>query len=257
MKGAIRKHPKSDEHKDGRLKWFNENAPKMPEHVVVMQDRYKDRVITCMKLAYFVTRQDLALMKYESLCELVNEIGAKDMPLQKECSSYTNATAGKKFLFCIANHLARLQQSDILSSPYYALMLDESTDRGHEKHLIVYIAFLAKAGKGQCKCEFLRLSTVADGCAKTKYDAIINMMSKFGLEAQCLVGIATDGDSSMVGCHDGLVAKLVRDIPHLISVHCVAHREALAVVDACKSVSCLGMWIRLQIRCTHGFLHLI
>ncbi|MCO5573711.1 hypothetical protein L7F22_027485 [Adiantum nelumboides] len=55
-----------------------------------------------------------------------------------------------------------------------------------------------------------------------------------------MVGIATDGDSSMLGCHDGLVAKLRRKVPHLVSTHCIAHREALAILDATKCFPCLS-----------------
>ena len=29
-----------------------------------------------------------------------------------------------------------------------------------------------------------------------------------------------------------MVAKLLRDVPHLLCIHCVAHREALAITDA-------------------------
>ena len=36
----------------------------------------------------------------------------------------------------------------------------------------------------------------------------------------------------MRGIHEGLAAKLLRDVPHLICIHCVAHREALAITDA-------------------------
>ncbi|MCO5592298.1 hypothetical protein L7F22_046298 [Adiantum nelumboides] len=239
-KGAIRKHHKSAEHALGRMRWYSEKDKKIPEHVVTMQDRCKDRVVTCMKLAYFIAKQDLAIMKYEALCELAYALDVKEMPARQDYSAYTNFMAGKEFLKSISKFVEINQAQEILLSPVISIMLDESTDRGLEKHLIVYISYLSQGGIGACKTEFLRLVIVSDGCAQTKYDALLCMFSSMGLNIKRLVGIATDGDSSMLGCRDGLVAKLNRDVPCLISVHCVAHREALAVLDACKSLPCLS-----------------
>ncbi|MCO5578402.1 hypothetical protein L7F22_032243 [Adiantum nelumboides] len=238
-KGAIRKHHNSNEHALGRMRWYSEKDKKMPAHVVIMQDRCKNRVITCMKLAYFIAKQDLAIMKYEALCELAYDLDVKEMPVRKDYSSYTNFMAGKEFLQAIADYVEANQRQELLASPFFTIMVDETTDRALEKHLIVYVSFLSKGGLGACKTEFLRLVIVADGCAQTKYNALVQMFDGMGLNIKRLVGIATDGDSSMLGIRDGLVAKLSRDVPNLISVHCVAHREALAVLDACKSMPCL------------------
>ncbi|KAH7351519.1 hypothetical protein KP509_19G001100 [Ceratopteris richardii] len=193
-----------------------------------------------MKLAYFFGKQDMALTKYEAICDLAYALDVKDMPLRKDYSSYTNLMAGKDFITSISNYLEVEQKSLVDKSPFYALMLDESTDRALEKHLIVYISFLDKEGYGVCNVQFLKLILVQDGYAQTKFDAIMNMISHMHLDLRKLVGISTDGDSSMLGCRDGLVAKLSRHVPHLISVHCVAHREALAIIDACKSFPCLS-----------------
>jgi hypothetical protein len=47
-----------------------------------------------------------------------------------------------------------------------------------------------------------------------------------------LVGFGSDGASSMRGIHEGLSTKLRRDAPHLLDIHCIAHREALTTNDA-------------------------
>ena len=40
----------------------------------------------------------------------------------------------------------------------------------------------------------------------------------------------------MVGNENGFVVFLKKDVPNLIGVHCIAHREALATSDASKSI---------------------
>ena len=40
----------------------------------------------------------------------------------------------------------------------------------------------------------------------------------------------------MLGCRNGLAVKLKGDIPHLVEIHCVAHRLELASVAAIKGI---------------------
>ena len=51
-----------------------------------------------------------------------------------------------------------------------------------------------------------------------------------------VVGLATDGVRTMMGCHAGVAAKLTKVIPHLVVIHSVAHRLQLAVLDSLKAV---------------------
>lgn len=240
MLSAIRKHRKSKEHAWAASRFRSQSGIQLPAHMEVMTCRNTSRVITVMKIAYFNAREDLALRKYEKLCDLAYALGLESMPKRKDYSSYTNRLAGKDFMFCISEYIKNRYLAELLQSPFYGVTLDESTDRGMEKHLIVYFCFLPLNGKGLSKIEFARLLPVSDGCAQTKYDELSKVLAEFGLEKHRMVGIATDGDSSMLGCNEGLVAKLKRDIPHLTSIHCIAHREALAVADAAKHFRCLS-----------------
>ncbi|MCO5579189.1 hypothetical protein L7F22_033042 [Adiantum nelumboides] len=222
-----------------------ENGSRLMQRKSISRNRH--RVIIVMKLAYFNAKEDLAIRKYEGLCGLAYSLNVEEMPIQHDYSSYTNMMAGKEFIFCISEYLDDLQKQKLLQSPYYALMVDETTNRSLEKHLIMCFSFLAPKGTSCSSAEikFAKLLTVPDGCvtvpdgcAQTKFDAIMKMMKEVGLNKQQLVGIATDTDSSMLGCHDGLVAKMKREMPHLMSVHCIAHREALVVLDTVKCFPC-------------------
>ncbi|MCO5588679.1 hypothetical protein L7F22_042638 [Adiantum nelumboides] len=48
-----------------------------------------------------------------------------------------------------------------------------------------------------------------------------------------MIGFAYDGASCMRGVNNGVLLKLKEKVPNIIGVHCVAHREALVVSDAC------------------------
>ena len=47
----------------------------------------------------------------------------------------------------------------------------------------------------------------------------------------------------MLGCENGVQAKLKSVVPHLVEFHCVAHREAISVSQAYKSV---GYFVQIE-----------
>lgn len=48
------------------------------------------------------------------------------------------------------------------------------------------------------------------------------------------VAFGSDGAAVMVGAKKGVATLLKADIPHVISIHCVAHRLELAAMDSIK-----------------------
>ena len=47
----------------------------------------------------------------------------------------------------------------------------------------------------------------------------------------------------MLGCNNGVQAKLKSIVPHLLEFHCVAHREALSVSQAYQ---CVDYFVQLE-----------
>ena len=82
-------------------------------------------------------------------------------------------------------------------------------------------------------------SANATGIVKSIDDAFGNLRSSPEEVRKKIVSLATDGASVMVGRHAGVAAMLKQDVPHLVSIHCVAHRLGLAILDAIKDKPCL------------------
>ncbi|MCO5560469.1 hypothetical protein L7F22_014084, partial [Adiantum nelumboides] len=92
----------------------------------------------------------------------------------------------------------------------------------------------AYGGFGSSVTRFVRLVRIKDGKAQSMFNAIMDLFADMQLDKKKLVGFASDGASSMVGIREGLVAKLRSEVPHLVGIHCIVHRENLAVKDACE-----------------------
>ena len=116
----------------------------------------------------------------------------------------------------------RLQES-----PYIALMADETTDIAMTKELILYVRFIPSATSHCCvRSIFLQ---VADGKAETITTSILELLTSLDISINKVMGFGSDGASVMVGRIAGVATEMV-------SIHCVAHRFALAVAPAGDAV---------------------
>ncbi|MCO5597856.1 hypothetical protein L7F22_051941 [Adiantum nelumboides] len=235
---AILDHVLSNNHKLALAKWLCEvekKAKPIEMHVEEIVDANKARVITTMKLMYFIAQRDLSIATYEELCELAMELKVPNMPKSREYSSYTSRASGYQFLYAFAIYLLEVQKQCMNNTPYYSIMLDESTDRGLELHMIVYVTYLTCKGVGPMKSQYLGLLKIDNGKGRTIYHAMKEFLLARGICDKKIVGVATDGASAMTGSEIGFVTLLKKDLPSLIAVHCIAHREALAVSDVAKN----------------------
>ena len=125
---------------------------------------------------------------------------------------------------------------NIHSSDYLGLIIDESTDITIHKILNVYVKCLNVDGN-EPVTHFLDCVNVPDGKAETIEFEIKRLMENKNIKMEKLTSLASDGASVMTGRLTGVGARLRKDIPHMIQVHCVAHKLALAAGQACKNIT--------------------
>jgi hypothetical protein len=61
------------------------------------------------------------------------------MPVNDEYGAYTSRQSTYDFLWAISQHLREVDLLEFKDSPVISLLVDESTDRSLEQHLIVYV----------------------------------------------------------------------------------------------------------------------
>ncbi|CAI7857205.1 unnamed protein product [Closterium sp. NIES-54] len=113
-----------------------------------------------------------------------------------------------------------------------------TTDRCRGKHVIVYATFIRN---NKLVSEFMQLITVEKGNAYTLLSLLLSHLQAVGVEVQRISGISTDGASVMMGSRAGLVVRLRERVPHLVSCHCITHREALAAKEAAEALPIFDM----------------
>ncbi|CAC5383238.1 unnamed protein product [Mytilus coruscus] len=114
----------------------------------------------------------------------------------------------------------------------YSLLLDDTTDVSTTEQMICYIQFWDIY---DIQTSFLFIENVFANATSANADALYNLvkskLDQLGLDYSKLSGLSTDGASVMVGKRGGLVAKIKRDRPSLLAIHCICHRLALACTD--------------------------
>ena len=72
------------------------------------------------------------------------------------------------------------------------------------------------------------VDTCISACAQTITNRVCEYVASAELDMAKTRGIGTDGASTMMGCHSGVIARLKTITPSAIGVHCAAHCLNLA-----------------------------
>ena len=127
--------------------------------------------------------------------------------------------------------------SKLKEASFFSLLLDESNDISVTKNLMVYVQFV-DVTSNSVEVMFLRNAPLSTCDADSIVSVITEIFTTMGVNLKKMIMFTSDGAAVMLGCNNGVYVKLkALSTPHLIEYHCVAHREALAVGDAYRSIS--------------------
>ena len=197
-------------------------------------------VIGALKVVYWLAKEEIAYTtKYESLLSLAQSLGCtylSDLHCGRN-ASYTSRQVIGEFLQCLGKVIEKDNIGMLRASPYFSLMIDESTDVAVLKQLVVVARCTLPSG--DVKTMFLDISDVPDGRAATIESALLLCMEKYGLDMAKMRGFGSDGAPVMVGRRSGVASRLKGRQPRLITIHCINHRLALAAGHAANHVQYL------------------
>ena len=225
--GVIRAHNKSKQHLRCADVYRSKRNPQNPieQGLRNMESAVQGKLMKLFNKAYFVAKEEMPFSSFKSLCELQIK---NDVELG---NTYFNDHACKNFIESSAEILkADLSEKLNNASPrFFSAMADGSTDSGIIEQELLFVRYL---NNGLPVNRFLTVQSVKHANADGIYANVINW--KDGL-----VGFGADGASIMMGRQNGVLKKIKDDVPHLIEMHCVAHKLELAILDAFNDESIL------------------
>lgn len=148
-------------------------------------------------------------------------------------ATYRNRMQAKEFTHYIAE-VERQDISEMLKkTKYLSIMSDGSTDSAVKEEEMVYVRW---SEKGKIFTRFVGIKSVKKADAETITRTIRSIMGGVCEDWESkLVALATDGAAVMVGCKNDVVTRLKGDRAYIIGIHCMAHRQELAFMDAIRS----------------------
>jgi hypothetical protein len=204
---------------------------------------YRDQelaVIAALKTVYFMAKKNLPNDHFSDLKQFLLVQGSTDIgALSFQCGrggrqfTYEHSESVRGFQEAIAAVVDQDLDKDLSCSEFYSLLIDESTDIATDHNLVMYMRYVLN---GEVHSRFLGLIELPGGTAPEIVDLILRVFTSRSISLEKLCGVATDGASVMVGCRTGVTTQLKGKNPFILSVHCIAHRLALASGQAADAV---------------------
>ncbi|KAJ9516199.1 hypothetical protein QJQ45_024625 [Haematococcus lacustris] len=189
----------------------------------VVQGTYRRMVLA----ALFMVLWGHSAMSFAAHLQFATHSGAPAMPHDFSATRYFNAA-----LYSISQTLLTQQLAAVRASPYFSLLADSSTDVGTEDHLLLYVRYL-EPSSFIYHTSFLCAVKVVGATSEHITAVILRVIDTLSLDVGKLVAFCSDGASTFMGAHNGVIAKLQQQhVSYMVGLHCVAHRTALVVGDA-------------------------
>ncbi len=200
----------------------------------------KEEAIGCaMSCVYWLAKEGLPIAKYPSLIKFMK---LKQCPAlgnleQGKNATYSSRTTANEMLEAITDTIEKEVNRKIQKSMFYSVVIDESTDIKVTKKLVIF-AKTVDDNNLQQETHFLGNVpfTESSATAEVIFAKLRSHLEARGLEMGHIYAFGSDGASTMVGRNTGVATRLRELSPHLINVHCLAHRLALCTENAANYV---------------------
>ncbi|XP_052212530.1 zinc finger protein 862-like [Dreissena polymorpha] len=235
---SLNRHQRTETHSQAKLLEANRLAPRnLVGQLEEMGCLQKSARIAAFKNLYWLMKQEVP--------HTTNYLPLNDLVKLQGCSILANMNQGQnnkgesqRFVQEAVLAMGNIIRQDILTqaidSPWYTIMVDETTDISVISEMTVYIRFL-KDGRSQTR--FLSILPLNDCKAETITTSLTTHLRELHLPLDRMCAFGSDGAPVMVGSKNGVAAQLRKLVPHLINNHCVAHRLALAAGQAANGLT--------------------
>ncbi len=255
----FRAHQCSVAHKSAILAWeVGKQIQHNPERNVVslinqqqkkVVDENRQYLKNIVETLVFIGRQGISLRGHRENEESLNKgnflellmFQAKNNPLisrffanKEKNVTYTSPGIQNDLLNVIGENIRDSTINQIKDARMFALILDESLDISrHEQAAVVLRYMNPQFVVNERFIGFFR-ATQTDG--ESLYHLVQTVLMTLDLNIDDIVAQCYDGAANMRGMYKGVAARIKRDNPRAIYVHCNGHILNLVLVDAAKAV---------------------
>ena len=231
--GNVECHQNSDAHKvavraEQVAKTETKDRP-LEKHLTKLDNTRCEKMKKYFKTSFYIAEYGKPFSDFKPLIQLQLHNFA-DSKIADQYTSYQSDKQCKNFIDFIAADLLEKEVTTKLDDDcFISILADGSTDRGSTELELIYISMLRDNSP---VTQYVKLASVpkanAENIAKTLTDTLTDDL-KLSDWRNNLVSCCFDGASVMIGCKSGVSTRLAKDAPHIIPIHCCAHRLELAI----------------------------
>ncbi|KAK6168057.1 hypothetical protein SNE40_021959 [Patella caerulea] len=193
-------------------------------------DEVDQAMLTIIRNLYFISKENIAIDKFERLNELSALNGS---PMTSKL--YRHYYTASEFVKLISDDIEDSIISDVRSSPVFGILLNDSLVLPPDKHLILYISFIKD---GILQTRFVRLLEADCSSAESITTSLLAFLHDSKIDVNKLFGIGSDGDAVMIDEDVGVYSLFKKQNPLIVDIILcsdVINRLASAIVDTMKS----------------------
>ncbi|CAF4965576.1 unnamed protein product [Rotaria sp. Silwood1] len=147
---------------------------------------------------------------------------------------YIHHSIQNEILSIIQQHILSQIVSEIKTSKYYSVMIDETSDISRHEQVSLVIRYTDD--QFNVYERFIGFERASDISEEGLFDLLMLWLKKLDLDTKYIVGLCFDGASSMRGKCKGVATHLIQVIPTALYVHCNGHVLNLCLVDVSEVV---------------------
>ncbi|XP_056428266.1 zinc finger MYM-type protein 1-like [Hyla sarda] len=192
--------------------------------------------------------------------EILYLIAEKDSVVRKKISGPKNATylhpSIQNGLQSIMADLVREDIAQSIKGSPFSIIADETKDLSKTEQLSVVVRFFHNQMVHERFLKFYRADSL-DAESLTGY--ICHVLTSLGIDKNDCVRQGYDGASVMSGRLNGVQARIKKEVPCALYIHCMSHRLNLVIVDTVKNVQAANKFFvkleKLYVFCSTSVVH--
>lgn len=244
---SFKKHAKSDAHLEAVDEVFKlpritkDVGELLSAHHAEQKLKARKMLLLVMSGIRYLARQGLPLRGHGSgessnLIQLLRYRGEDTTDVQawleKSAQKHIHSENQNEMLQLMAHSVLRSLLDDIRGSPFWAVMVDETTDISNVEQMTVFVRWVAE--DFTVSEEFLGMHSMAAIDAESIVKAMLDVFVQLELPIHKLRGQCYDGCSTMTGKKSGVATRVSKLEPRALYTHCFGHALNLAVSDTVK-----------------------
>jgi hypothetical protein len=153
----------------------------------------------------------------------------------RQISTYHSPAIQNEIIQILADKIRSAIVSEVRAAKFFAIMADESADVSNTEQMSLAVRYV---NAKNIICEsLLDFSALKDLSGRGISGAILELLSKHGLDMRDCRGQAYDGAGAMAGKENGAAALITDQFPSAVYFHCAAHRLSLCISSSCLAAS--------------------